>query len=47
MFAIKVIGAYVHCEFHDDKPKGYGDMTPWISAKKRKWNQLWEFPRFI
>ena len=47
MFPIEVIGACLHCKFHGDKPKGWGDMTPWILAEKRKWNHLWEYPKSI
>jgi len=40
-------GFYISCKFDVDIPRGCGDIAPRVLAKKRKWNQLWEFLEII
>ena len=40
-------GIYISCKFDINTPRGYGHIAHRILARKRKWNQLWEFPNTI
>ena len=50
MLPTEDLGAYSRCKFRDNVPKDYVNMAvmaPWFFAEKRKWNQLWDFPKSI